>query len=541
MAYDYGVMRDCHLSHFVTDWMGDDGWLVQQASEIRKFNYIGDIARHHRRGGGQAHGGRPRPRRDRDAGDQPARRGDVPRHRHGGPPEPGARPGRAARSRRPISSARPSSGWSAIASSSAPDPMERTQSTMQDPWDQRLGVWWIAEDRPDQPAIVECPSGERLTYGELAGRAHQLVHGLRAQGLEVGDIVTYALPNGLDIVLWQLAASEGGFRSIALNPALSADEMRAIADHCGRRCGRRPRALRGPRRPSWPAHRRSGCASPSAGRSTASSTRPSCSRASPRRSPDGPGRRRHDRLLLRHDRQAQGRVAGAAQGRSGGARRHDEVVRPRLPVPALRRRAPRLRRHAPRRLPGLLPRRAARRAGPRHPRAVRRRGAARGDRAPPGHDHVHGADAVRPPPPPARGGAGQVRRVEPAGRRARGGAVPARGEAADVRLVGPGDLGDLRRHRGRGHDRQAPPVAGEARHGRPGRAGCHRARSSTTTATSCRPARSATSTCATACGSSTATTPSRPRRCTAATRSRSATSAGSTRTATCSCATGPRT
>jgi acyl dehydratase len=42
MAYDYGVMRDCHLSHFMTDWMGDDGWLVEQSSEIRKFNYIGD-------------------------------------------------------------------------------------------------------------------------------------------------------------------------------------------------------------------------------------------------------------------------------------------------------------------------------------------------------------------------------------------------------------------------------------------------------------------------------------------------------------------
>lgn len=42
MAYDYGVMRDCHLSHFLTDWMGDDGWLVSQSSEIRKFNYIGD-------------------------------------------------------------------------------------------------------------------------------------------------------------------------------------------------------------------------------------------------------------------------------------------------------------------------------------------------------------------------------------------------------------------------------------------------------------------------------------------------------------------
>lgn len=42
MAYDYGVMRDCWLSHFMTDWMGDDGWLVRQSSEIRKFNYIGD-------------------------------------------------------------------------------------------------------------------------------------------------------------------------------------------------------------------------------------------------------------------------------------------------------------------------------------------------------------------------------------------------------------------------------------------------------------------------------------------------------------------
>jgi acyl dehydratase len=42
MAYDYGVMRDCWLSHFLTDWMGDDGWLVSQGSQLRKFNYVGD-------------------------------------------------------------------------------------------------------------------------------------------------------------------------------------------------------------------------------------------------------------------------------------------------------------------------------------------------------------------------------------------------------------------------------------------------------------------------------------------------------------------
>lgn len=42
MAYDYGVMRECWLTHYLTDWMGDDGWLVRQYDEMRKFNFIGD-------------------------------------------------------------------------------------------------------------------------------------------------------------------------------------------------------------------------------------------------------------------------------------------------------------------------------------------------------------------------------------------------------------------------------------------------------------------------------------------------------------------
>ena len=41
-AYDYGMMRDCWLSHYLTDWMGDEGWLVRQSSQMRKFNYLGD-------------------------------------------------------------------------------------------------------------------------------------------------------------------------------------------------------------------------------------------------------------------------------------------------------------------------------------------------------------------------------------------------------------------------------------------------------------------------------------------------------------------
>ena len=42
-AYDYGVLRECWIHHFLTDWMGDGGFVVRQHDEIRKFNYAGDI------------------------------------------------------------------------------------------------------------------------------------------------------------------------------------------------------------------------------------------------------------------------------------------------------------------------------------------------------------------------------------------------------------------------------------------------------------------------------------------------------------------
>jgi acyl dehydratase len=42
-AYDYGVLRECWLHHRLTDWMGDEGFVVRQHDEIRRFNYHGDI------------------------------------------------------------------------------------------------------------------------------------------------------------------------------------------------------------------------------------------------------------------------------------------------------------------------------------------------------------------------------------------------------------------------------------------------------------------------------------------------------------------
>jgi long-chain acyl-CoA synthetase len=104
---------------------------------------------------------------------------------------------------------------------------------MKHAWDRRLGFWWIAQDHPDQLAVAASPSGVSLTYSELAGRCHQLVHALRSSGLTAGDIVAYALPNDVEMLYWQLAAQEGGFRTIALNPALSGSEIQRIVDHSG--------------------------------------------------------------------------------------------------------------------------------------------------------------------------------------------------------------------------------------------------------------------------------------------------------------------
>ncbi len=97
MAYDYGVMRDCWLSHYITDWMGDEGWLVSQSSEIRKFNYIGDSHVFSGEVVGKGVRGRAVRGRHRDARDQPARHGDLPRQGDRRP----ARAGSTARSALP--------------------------------------------------------------------------------------------------------------------------------------------------------------------------------------------------------------------------------------------------------------------------------------------------------------------------------------------------------------------------------------------------------------------------------------------------------
>ncbi len=42
-AYDWGLTREFWLHHALTDFCGDDGWVLRQHDEIRKFNYLGDL------------------------------------------------------------------------------------------------------------------------------------------------------------------------------------------------------------------------------------------------------------------------------------------------------------------------------------------------------------------------------------------------------------------------------------------------------------------------------------------------------------------
>ena len=77
------------------------------------------------------------------------------------------------------------------------------------------------------------------------------------------------------------------------------------------------------------------------------------------------------------------------------------------------------------------------------------------DRALRVHAHAHGADAVHPHAAAPRRREGEVRRVGDEVRDPRGRAVPGRRQAPHARVVGPGDLGVLRRDRRRRHDRAA--------------------------------------------------------------------------------------
>ena len=114
--------------------------------------------------------------------------------------------------------------------------------------------------------------------------------------------------------------------------------------------------------------------------------------------------------------------------------------------------------------------------GPRrhrgHDEAIRRRAGPAGHRGPARHARAVRADDVRPHAAATAGTPRPLRRLQPAGRHPRRGAVPGRGQAEDDRLVGPGPGGVLRWHRGQRHDgHRQRHLAHQAGHRRPAHLG----------------------------------------------------------------------
>jgi long-chain acyl-CoA synthetase len=95
-----------------------------------------------------------------------------------------------------------------------------------------LGVWKIAQAEPDRLAIVDADGGE-TSYGDLAALTNRYVHGLRARGLETGDVVAVLLPNGPQLLALFLAVLQGGFYIVPVNWHLVGPEVGHILEDSG--------------------------------------------------------------------------------------------------------------------------------------------------------------------------------------------------------------------------------------------------------------------------------------------------------------------
>ncbi|MHB8453078.1 MAG: AMP-binding protein, partial [Mycobacteriales bacterium] len=97
-----------------------------------------------------------------------------------------------------------------------------------------LGFWNVAEREPDRVAVIDA-AHVSYGYGELAARAHQVVHGFRSLGLATGDVVAMLLPNEVDTVVLTLATSEAGLYLAPINYHLVGEEVAYIVADSGAR------------------------------------------------------------------------------------------------------------------------------------------------------------------------------------------------------------------------------------------------------------------------------------------------------------------
>ncbi|WP_372783191.1 acyl-CoA synthetase [Litorivivens sp.] len=92
-----------------------------------------------------------------------------------------------------------------------------------------MGFWSFARKDPSPLALV-APDGKQYTRGDLLNTANQVVHGLRALGMQRGDAVAMMLPNCAEFYHIYLAATQAGFYMVPINWHLAGPEVAYILE-----------------------------------------------------------------------------------------------------------------------------------------------------------------------------------------------------------------------------------------------------------------------------------------------------------------------
>jgi long-chain acyl-CoA synthetase len=94
------------------------------------------------------------------------------------------------------------------------------------------GFWSYAQREPERLALVD-PLGREWTRGELLAQCNRVVHGLRALGLERGDVVAIDSPNCAEYFMTSLACTQAGLYLTPINWHLAPAEVAYIVVDSG--------------------------------------------------------------------------------------------------------------------------------------------------------------------------------------------------------------------------------------------------------------------------------------------------------------------
>ena len=94
------------------------------------------------------------------------------------------------------------------------------------------GAWSKAQQTPDEVAIY-LEDEPAITFSSIADEARRLVTGLQQLGLQVGDAISFQLPNWRESVVLDIAASAMGLIVIPIIPIYRDHELRFILKDAG--------------------------------------------------------------------------------------------------------------------------------------------------------------------------------------------------------------------------------------------------------------------------------------------------------------------